>query len=149
MRIDDICTHDVVHVNADMSLRDAAQLMRNRHVGTLVVVEQPNGERIPIGIVTDRDIVVAVIAADIDAHTLSVGDIMTRKLATCAASQDMFDAVQIMRARGVRRLPVLNRQGGLAGILSSDDILAAIGTHLGELAHALMHEQAREMESRP
>jgi CBS domain-containing protein len=148
MRIADICTHSVIHVDPDMSVRDAAQLMRKKHVGTLMVVEQPNGERIPVGIVTDRDIVISVIAADVDPDTLSVGDIMTRQLATCAASQEIFDAVQTMRARGVRRLPVLNRQGGLTGMLSADDIIAALGTHLSELAQALTREQVREMEAR-
>jgi CBS domain-containing protein len=148
MRIADICTHSVIHVDPDLSVRDAAKLMRKKHVGTLMVVEQPDGERIPVGIVTDRDIVVAVIASEVDPDTLTVGDIMTRQLATCAASQELFDAVQTMRSRGVRRLPVLNRHGGLCGMLSADDIIAAMGTHLGELAHALSHGQVREMEVR-
>ncbi|GAB3040836.1 MULTISPECIES: CBS domain-containing protein [Oleiagrimonas] len=148
MRIANICTHDVVHVDADLSVRDAAQLMRKQHVGTLVVVDQPNGERIPIGIVTDRDIVVSVIAADADADTLSVGDIMTRQLATCTESEELFDAVQTMRTRGVRRLPVLDRNGGLAGLLSADDIFVALSMHLNDLSHALAREQIHEMETR-
>lgn len=148
MRISDICTRDVIHVDADLSVRDAAQLMREKHIGTLMVVEQPNSERIPIGIVTDRDIVVSVIAADVDANTLSVGDIMQRQLATCTGSQELFDAVQTMRARGVRRLPVLNSEGGLVGMLSADDIISALSTHLSELAHAMTLGQVHEMETR-
>lgn len=148
MRIADICTHHVIHVDAGLSVRAAAQLMRKKHVGTLVVVEQPDGERMPLGIVTDRDIVVAVVAAEVDADTLTVGDIMTSNLATCTGDQELFDAVQIMQANGVRRLPVLNRQGGLSGMLSADDIVAALGTYLTELAHALAREQVQEMENR-
>ena len=149
MRIADICTRDVIHVDAGLSVQDAAQLMREKHIGTLVVVEQPNSERIPIGIVTDRDIVVSVIAADVDVQTLSVGDIMQRQLATCTESQELFDAVQTMRVRGVRRLPVLNGQGGLSGLLSADDIISALSAHLRELAHAMTRGQVHEMEARP
>ena len=148
MRIADICTRDVIHVDAGLSVRDAARLMREEHIGTLVVVEQPNSERIPIGMVTDRDIVVSVIAADVDANSLAVGDIMSPRLATCRESQELFDAVQTMRTRGVRRLPVLNAHGGLSGLLSADDIIAALSMHLGELAHAMTLGQVHEMESR-
>ena len=148
MRIADICTHSVIHVDPDLSVRHAAKLMRKKHVGTLVVVDQPDGERIPVGIVTDRDIVISVIASEVDPDTLTVGDIMTRHLATCAASQELFDAVQTMRTRGVRRLPVLNRHGGLCGMLSADDIIAALVSHLGELTHAMSHGHVREMEVR-
>lgn len=148
MRIADICTRNVVHVAADMSVRDAAVHMRSRHVGTLVVVEQPDGERIPTGIVTDRDIVVSVIAADVDLDALTVGDIMTPEPVTCSEDQELFDAVQIMRSHGVRRLPVLNRMGGLAGLLAADDIFAALGIHMTELARAMTSEQVHEMKAR-
>lgn len=148
MRIADVCTRDVIHVDASLSVTDAAQLMRKKHIGTLVVVEQPNSEHIPIGILTDRDIVVSVIAADIDAKTLSVGDIMQRRLATCSESEELFDAVRTMRTHGVRRLPVLNAHGGLYGMLSADDIISAMSEHLRELAHAMTLGQVREMQSR-
>jgi CBS domain-containing protein len=149
MRIADICTRNVVHVDTDTSVRDAAEAMRKHHVGTLVVVEQPNGERLPIGIITDRDIVISVVAAGVDASTLTVGDVMTPKPATCTETQELFDAVQTMRANGVRRLPVVNRQGGLIGMVAADDVFSALGTHLSELAHALTREQVHEMEARP
>lgn len=148
MRIADICTRNVVHVEADLSIRAAAESMRKHHVGTLVVTEQPNGERLPIGILTDRDIVIEVVAAGVDVDGLTVGDVMTRSPSTCAENQELFDAVQMMRARGVRRLPVVNSNGGLVGLVSADDIFAALGTHLSELGHALTREQVHEMEDR-
>ncbi|NII11088.1 CBS domain-containing protein [Oleiagrimonas sp. C23AA] len=148
MRIADICTRSVVHVDADLSVRAAAVLMRKRHVGTLVVIEQPNGERVPIGMVTDRDIVVTVVAPDVDINALVVGDVMSTKLITCTESQDIFDAVQLMQVNGVRRLPVVNRQGGLCGMVSADDILGTLGTYMQKLAHALSREQMLEMEMR-
>jgi CBS domain-containing protein len=148
MRIADICTHDVVHITAAASARDAAEMMRKRHVGALVVVDQQNGERIPIGIITDRDIVVAVVAPGIGAETVTVGDVMTRHVATCAASQELFDAIEIMRVRGVRRLPVVNAIGSLSGMVAADDIYGALATHAQELSRALTREQVCETEVR-
>jgi CBS domain-containing protein len=148
MRISEICTRNVVHIGATASVREAAQTMRKNHVGALVVIDQPNGERIPIGVITDRDIVVSVVAPGVDPQALTVGDVMSRPPATCGEEQDIFDAIQTMRARGVRRLPVLNAMGGLAGMLSTDDIHGALSMHSGELSHALTHEHVHEMLAR-
>jgi len=148
MQISDICTRKVIHIIAAASVREAAQTMRKRHVGALVVVDQPNGERIPVGVVTDRDIVVAVVAEGIDAQTLTVGDLMSRNPATCGEDEGLFDAIQTMRKHGVRRLPVLNSKGGLAGIVTIDDIYCALSTHMSALSSAMSREQVHEMETR-
>lgn len=148
MRISDICTRDAVHVGAAASVREAAELMRKHHVGALVVVDQPNGERIPVGVVTDRDIVVSVVAAGVDPLSLAVGDVMTSVPATCSEDEDVFEAIETMCDRGVRRLPVVNANGGLAGMLSTDDIFGALSTHARELSHALTREQVHEMQLR-
>ena len=148
MRAAEICTHNVVYIAAHASIRDAALSMRSHHVGALVVADQPNGERVPIGILTDRDIAVAVVAAGIDPDHLTVEDVMSRDVATCTESEDLFDIVGTMFARGVRRLPVLNDKGGLAGMISADDLYGALCTHLRMLSQALAREQVREMEVR-
>ena len=148
MRIADICTRDVVQIGPDAPLREAAETMRRRHVGALVVTEQPNGEQIPLGIITDRDIVLAVVAPAVTPEALTTADVMTRDLATCSEDEELFDAIQTMRKRGVRRLPVLNARGGLAGIVAADDIFTALGTHLRDLSQVLGHEQARETQLR-
>ena len=148
MRIADICTRDVVQIDAGAPLNEAAETMRRRHVGALVVTEQPNGEHIPVGMLTDRDIVLAVVAPDVAPGTLTAGDVMTHPLATCREDQELSDAIQTMRERGVRRLPVLNARGGLAGIVAADDIFNALGTHLRDLNQVLGHEQARETHQR-
>jgi CBS domain-containing protein len=148
MRISDICTRDAVHIRAAASVREAAEMMRSRHVGALVVVDQPNGERIPVGMVTDRDIVVSVVAAGVDPVSLAVGDVMTRLPATCGEDEDVFEAIETMCDRGVRRLPVVNAKGGLSGMLSTDDIFGALSAHARELSHALTREQVREMQLR-
>lgn len=148
MRISDICTRDAVHIRAAATVREAAESMRKHHVGALVVVDQPNGERIPIGMITDRDIVVSVVAAGVDPQSLTVGDVMSRLPATCSEDEDVFEAIETMCDRGVRRLPVLNAKGGLAGMLSTDDVFGALSTHARELSHALTREQVHEMLAR-
>ena len=149
MRIADIYTRSVVRVGTDASLRDAAELMRTRHVGSLVVVDETNGGMAPAGILTDRDIVVAVVAPGADVEALKVADVMNRRVATCMDDDDLFTAIRIMRENGVRRLPVVDANGALAGIVAADDIYSALGTHMSELSHALLREQVREMRLRP
>ena len=149
MRIADICTHDVVQIAADAPLAEAAETMRKRHVGALVVTEQPNGERVPVGMITDRDIVLAVVDPAIAGEQLTAADVMTRPLATCREDEELYDAIQTMRERGVRRLAVLDAQGALAGMIAADDIYTALGTHLRDLGQVLGHEQPRERDLRP
>lgn len=149
MQVHDICTHEVVSISPTASVVEAARLMRTRHVGVLVVVEQPNGERIPVGVLTDRDIVLEVVAPEAPCARLRVDDVMTREPATCGEDELVLDAVARMRLFGVRRLPVINPKGGLCGLLSLDDIYGALGTYLQEMSRALTRGQVREMEVRP
>ncbi|MFK2905039.1 CBS domain-containing protein [Dyella ginsengisoli] len=148
MQIADLCTHHVVSIQATATVREAAEAMREHHVGSLVVVEKPNGERIPVGIVTDRDIVVAVVATGGDPSTLTLAQVMSQPVTTCTESEGLFAAILAMRERGVRRLPVLNAKGGLAGMVTADDIVGALGTHMVDLGQALAREETHEMQTR-
>jgi len=145
MRIVDICSSKVEYISLNASARDAAGKMCESHVGTLVVVAH-NGAR-PIGILTDRDLVLKVLAKGASAEAVSVGDVMTRDVATCKGSQGLFDAVQIMHRYGVRRLPVVNEDGAAIGLVSADDIHSALATQMRELSQAMLREQLHEMES--
>lgn len=148
MRASDICTRDAVCVRADMPVVEAAKLMRARHVGALVVTEQPDGQRIPVGILTDRDIVMTTVAAAVPADALTVGDIMTAPVMTCGEDHHLFEVIAIMRTRAIRRLPVVNADGGVAGMVAADDVYAALGLMLYELNAALVEEQSYERELR-
>ena len=106
----DLCTRQVVVAPPSLSVDEAARVMRERHVGCIVVVEQGDGGRLPIGILTDRDIVLAVVAKDADAKTLRIGDVMTATVASVRESDTLYDVLSIMRSRGVRRVPVTGPQ---------------------------------------
>lgn len=121
-----ICKREVVHAPRETTVRVAAKLMRHYHVGTLVVVEETNGSRLPTGIVTDRDIVVEVDAVDLDSKTITIGDIMSPELVTVREDEGLLQAVEIMRFEGVRRLPVVDQAGNLTGIVSVDDLFEAL-----------------------
>ncbi|MGN2243248.1 CBS domain-containing protein [Frateuria sp. GZRR33] len=149
MQVREICTHEVVSISPAASVVDAARLMRTRHVGALVVVEQPNGERIPVGMLTDRDIVLEAVATEAPCGQLRVSDVMSRDPVTCSQDEHLLDVVARTRAYGVRRLPVLNAKGGLCGLLSLDDIYGALGACMETMSRALTRSHVREMEARP
>lgn len=136
MRIGDICKRNVVVARRSTPLDEIAQLMRKNHVGCVVIIEQGTG-RLPIGIVTDRDLVVEVMAPGLAAGTLSAGDVMTTSPVTAREGDDALWALKTMRDRGVRRLPVVDDSGSMTGIITMDDLLEHVGTALGDIVQAL------------
>jgi len=149
MAVGEICNREVVIAEKALSVVDAAQLMRKHHVGDLVVVEEKDGSRKhPVGIVTDRDIVVEVVAAGVNPESLKVGDIMGPEVATVRESAGLFEALRYMRDKGVRRMPVVDHEGGLVGILTLDDLLSLLAEEMTELAKLVSHERQREATAR-
>jgi len=149
MPIGDICVRDVVIAAKDMTVREAAKLMRQNHVGDLVVTEENTGGRhIPLGIVTDRDLVLSVIATTLDPSVFTVGDLLIRDVVTVSEDQGIFESIQHMRKNGVRRMPVVDRHGGLVGIISIDDLIQLLGEEMGLLAKLLSQEQLREAQTK-
>lgn len=143
------CTREVVVAPKTELIVDAARRMRTSHVGSLVVVEERNGRRIPIGIVTDRDIVISVVAGDPDhINYLFVGDVMSDDLATAQEHDSIESALETMKRRGVRRLPIVDAVGNLTGIVTLDDILQSLTTQQSELVGLVAREQQRERRSR-
>jgi len=149
MRIKEICSRVVVVAEPDTNLREAARLMRDHHVGALVVIEASNGGRRPIGIVTDRDIVVAVVAAaGVQPEALTVGDVMSRNLVVADESVGVFEAVDLMQDHGTRRLPVVEAEGRLVGIVTLEDVLRMVAGELTALAIAAQRSLSREAQER-
>lgn len=149
MRVGEFCNRDVVIVPKDAQVLEAAQLMRSYHVGDLVIIEERAGKRIPVGIITDRDIVVEVVAKNVALDAVSIGDVMSFELTTASEDDDIFDTVKLMRAKGVRRLPVVDKQGALTGILAIDDLLGLLEEFVGDVTGVIVREQAREQKVRP
>jgi len=121
--------------------------MRDLHVGTLIVVDEHDGRRLPVGLVTDRDLVVRVLTEDgRAAGAAAVGEVMTSNLVTAQEDDSLLDALKKMRSFGIRRLPVVNDGGGLEGILAFDDLVDLVAEELSDLSNLLAREQKRERE---
>jgi predicted transcriptional regulator len=149
MSVGEICNREVVIVQKSVSVVEAARLMRTHHVGDLVVIDERDARKFPVGIVTDRDIVVGVVAAGVSPEALKVGDIMGPEVATVRESEGLFGALRYMRDKGVRRMPVVDGSGALVGILALDDLLSLLAEEMTELAKLVSHERQREAISRP
>jgi signal-transduction protein with cAMP-binding, CBS, and nucleotidyltransferase domain len=136
----------VVTVTADTCLRDCASVMREKHIGSLVLID-PDSKR-PLGIVTDRDIVVEAVAVGLDPATITAGDVAVKPLVTVGDHEDILDALARMRENGVRRLAVTGSRGQLAGVLSLDDLLGATAQQLDSIASVVLAEKAKESATR-
>jgi CBS domain-containing protein len=148
MNVGTLCQRNVVTVSPTDELSVAARLMRERHVGCLVVVEGSGGGARPVGMLTDRDIVVAIIARETESGQLQVGDVMTRNPVSVLESESLSTALRQMRAIGVRRLPVVGRRGELTGLLSLDDVLDTLVSELQDVVGAIQNERRIEGEQR-
>jgi CBS domain-containing protein len=146
-----LCRRSVVTIRPFDELLAAAKLMREQHVGYVVVVEPmlgDGGER-PVGVLTDRDIVVRVLAREVDPRTLRVGDVMTRDPVVATATERLEEALRSMRLIGVRRIPVADRRGQLIGVLSLDEIIDELAGKLSDVAGSIRTEQRAEEVLRP
>jgi len=123
MTVERLCSREVDLADPDESAQAAAQRMATRNVGTLVVVDS---DRRPIGILTDRDLALTVVAMGRDARKVHVREVMTRGVATVTETTPIEMALELMRRRGVRRLPVVGEDKALVGILSVDDVLSLL-----------------------
>ncbi len=147
MSLADLCNRTPITVAADASLVEAAQLMRARHVGFLVVTPD-GGEGPPLGVLTDRDIVVEVISEGVDPTSVTVADAMTREPLVVAYDTTPEQVLAQMRAFGVRRAPVIDRAGQLVGVVALDDILDWLADAIGNAAAVVRHEQRVERQLR-
>jgi CBS domain-containing protein len=149
MSIKDFCNMNVICCESDTSVAAVAALMRHHHVGDVVVVEKnAEGLRIPVGIVTDRDILVESISLDIEARLFTAGDMMTAPLITVQEDASLFDAIKLMRDKKIRRLPVLAQAGTLFGIITADDVINLLASELSLMAAAMVEQPGREQSLR-
>lgn len=144
MSIGELCNREVIIIRADESIQEAVKLMRQHNVGDLVVVEQRGLNVVPVGILTDRDLVIEIMAKAVDPQSVTVGDIMSATLITALENEELVDVVQRMRKHGVRRVPVVNKHGGLEGIIAVDDVLGLLAEQVSGLAELVRIELQHE-----
>jgi len=149
MTIGAICNREVITVRRDSTVLHAATLMRQYHVGDVVVIEDHKGKSVPVGVVTDRDIVIELVATELDCKVITTGDIMTANVTVIKDSAGIFEAIQLMTTKGIRRLPVVDSEGGLLGIVTLDDLLLLLAKEFGALTKLISREQKNENNKRP
>lgn len=147
MNVGQVCGRHIVTVLPGSDLTAAAALMRENHIGYLVVVESEWMRR-PVGVITDRDIVVSVVAMKADPASLTVGDVMTPRVVATDEQSTLDAALVQMRRNGVRRLPVLGPEGEVVGVLSIDDALQAIMSELDNAAGSMRLQREVERATR-
>jgi CBS domain-containing protein len=148
MTIGAICNRDVITAQPSATVLEAVTLMRQHHVGDVVVVKHHQGKKVPVGIVTDRDVVVDLVATELDCKVITVGDIMVTNLAVAKASTGILEAIQLMASKGVRRLPIVDDNDDLVGIVTLDDVLLLLAKELGALTKLVAREQKNEAARR-
>jgi CBS domain-containing protein len=148
MNAGELCNRKVVTATRETSISEAARLMRDRHVGSLIVIDNRDNRVEPVGILTDRDIVVEVLAENIDPNIVTVGDIMTSGVLKVCEHDSILETAQRMRARGVRRVPVVSNQRELVGVLAQDDILGLLSEQLSLLVKVTTREFEQEVKKR-
>jgi CBS domain-containing protein len=144
MLLKEFCTTDVAWCTRDTTVIEAARLMREKHLGDLIIVDDPNDEFTPVGVITDRDIVIKVIGNELSASQTRVGDVMRTPLVTASDSEDSNAAIARMRQHGVRRLPVTGRHGKLVGVVTMDDLLKRLRSEVDSLLDIITMEQDQE-----
>ena len=148
MPVGEICNREVVVAERTTTIVEAARLMRRYHVGDLVVVDEVQDRRVPVGMVTDRDLVVEVIAREQPFASCTVSAIMSATVVCVPETAGVIEAIQLMRSHGVRRVPVVDAGGALVGILAADDLLDLLAEELSALARIAPRGQEREVRAR-
>ena len=148
MPVGEICNREVVIIKKKEGILDAAKLMRDHHVGNVIVVEEKEGKVLPVGILTDRDIVVGLIAKEVPLEKILVEDVMSVDLVSVKQNAGIWDTIKSMRSKGIRRIVVTGDQGELVGIISSDDLIELFSQELSDLVNTFMREQIREKETK-
>jgi CBS domain-containing protein len=148
LKIRDIAVNEPVTALVNESIGTCARRMHDEHVGCLVVVEHNDGSEFPVGMLTDRDIAIEIVAFGLDPATMTAGDVMSEKPAVVDEDDDLLAALAHMRERGVRRLPVVRPDGALAGMLALDNLLEALGEEFDGLVGVMRAQRTRELRLR-
>jgi CBS domain-containing protein len=145
MSVGRMCSRVAVTIQRQATVEDAARLMRSQYIGNVIVVD-PSDTRKPIGIITDRDVAINVVAQGMAPGNTPVGSVMSTPLLTVQEDEELMSVLEKMSARGVRRAPVVDRSGCLAGVISVDDLVPLLARELGKIGVLIRRDQAAEIQ---
>lgn len=148
MKVGQYCKRAVVAINSRADAASAAKLMRSEHVGFLIVYRDGDELQRPVGVLTDRDLVLAVMARDVDSHAVTAEDVMTRQPLIASETDELSEMLQAMRLAGIRRVPVVDVRGALVGIIAIDDAIEVITGLMCDIAGSIKSEQRQEWRAR-
>lgn len=147
MPISDLCAKEIISVEKGASLQYAAQLMKKHNIGSVVVVAS-DGSNKPIGILTDRDIVLSVVAENWPLTT-KVKEAMSTNVTTVSKTEGIAEVVDKMAEHGVRRVVVVDQEGNACGLASSDDVLQLVAREMNSLGHLVQRQTENEKSRKP
>lgn len=148
MQAGEFCNRDVVVIEKTASVTEAAALMREKHVGSVVVVDGKEGARRPVGMLTDRDIVIEFVSQGVSPDEVEAGDAVGPKLVTISEDTALYETIELMLKNGVRRVPVVDADGLLVGLFASDDALELLSEQLQHLVWLVSKQQRQETHRR-
>lgn len=148
VKIGEICNRSVITVSKNASILEVVREMRKHHIGDVIVTERTDGVEKPLGIVTDRDIVIELLAEEVALGTVNVGDVMSMTLVTAPHDADLFETLRFMGIKGVHHIPVLDDDGGLFGVLSVNDLMSVLTKELSFIAGISAKQIERERSFR-
>ncbi len=148
MKAGEFCNRDVVFIEKGASVAEAARLMREHHVGSIVVVDETKGARRPIGMLTDRDIVIEFVTQDVAPEDVEAGDAVGAEVVTVSVDTALYETIELMLQHGVRRVPVVDKDGALVGLFASDDALELLTEQLQQLAWLVSKQRRQESKRR-
>ncbi|HYD82382.1 MAG TPA: CBS domain-containing protein [Paucimonas sp.] len=147
MLVNECCNPDVIWCDPDLVVQEVAALMRQHHVGSVIVTDKED-RRVPIGIVTDRDIIVEAVAPELDVKTITAGDIMSTPVVTVRDSEGLAETLRLMRQHKIRRIPVVTEGGALFGIVTADDVINLLSRELLMITGAIAGQPQMEAQMR-
>jgi CBS domain-containing protein len=149
MTAGEYCNREITIIGPESSITEAARLMRQHHVGMLVVVEREGEINRPIGVITDRDLVIEVLAQEVAINSVTVRDVMSQDPVQVGEGDTLLDTIELMQSRGVRRIMVVDDEGSLQGLMSADDAIELIAEAMGNLTKVVRHELSNEQKAHP
>lgn len=139
MTIGKLCKCDVITASKNMSVQEAARLMKKHNIGDIIIVDEEKDGK-PIGIFTDRDIAIKIIAEEADPQSITVGDAMSEELLVLKDYQHFQESLDMMCAKGVRRAPIVDQHDKIIGIAAVDDLILLLIDELGSLAKLIRRQ---------